>query len=377
MSRFESPSNTPPGLQPPDAVVRAHTNPSDGKNMARGPNSAPTLSDVAKHAGVSLATASRAINGSATRTVGEGLRQRVSDAASALGYAPNANAQAMARGATRTIGVVVHDLTDPYFAAIADGIATAATQRKLFLTLATTGNDLCALSDVVAALDSMRVRAIILVGARWQDPDLQQALTASIDQYVGRGGRVVALGMAFPGVDCVQVANEAGASSLAEELAALGYRRPLVLAGPELHSTAVSRATAFTQRMAELGHPVPQRNQIAADFTRAGGTAGMRLALESGLRFDVIVAMNDVMALGARNEATRSGLRIPADAGIAGFGDISTLVDVTPGMTTVHVPSGQIARLGLDLALDGPGDGSGSITVEAIPVLRDSTPPRA
>lgn len=342
--------------------------------MARATRSAPTLSDVARHAGVSLATASRAINGSETRTVGEDLRRRVAESARLLGYAPNANAQAMARGATRTIGVVVHDLTDPYFAAIADGIATAATERKLFLTLATTGNNLAALGDVVTSLDSMRVRAIILVGARWKDPDLQDALMASIDQYVGRGGRVVALGMDFPGVDCVQVANEAGATALAEELVALGYRRPLVLTGPERHSTAASRATAFTHRMKQLGHPVPDVNQITSDFTRAGGTVGMRLAIEGGLTYDVIVAMNDVMALGALNEATRSGISIPADAGLTGFGDISTLVDVTPGLTTVRVPSGQLARLGLDLALSGPGDGTGSITVGVTPVLRDSTP---
>lgn len=345
--------------------------------MVRAPQSAPTLSDVARHAGVSLATASRAINGSATRTVGADLRHRVIESARVLGYAPNANAQAMARGATRTIGVVVHDLTDPYFAAIADAIATAATERKLFLSLATTGNNLDALGDVVTALDSMRVRAIILVGGRWKDPELQDALTASIDQYVGRGGRVVALGMEFPGVDCVQVANDAGASALAEDLVALGYRRPLVLTGPERHSTAATRATAFTRRMGELGHPIAHGNQITSDFTRAGGTAGMRLAIESHLEFDVIVAMNDVMALGARNEAARLGLRIPADAGLTGFGDISTLVDVTPGLTTVHVPSGKLARLGLDLALNGPGDGSGSITVEVTPVLRESTPRRS
>ncbi len=344
--------------------------------MPRATRSAPTLSDVARHAGVSLATASRAINGSETRTVGEDLRQRVAASARVLGYAPNANAQAMARGATRTIGVVVHDLTDPYFAAIADAIATAATERKMFLTLATTGNNLDALSDVVTSLDSMRVRAIILVGARWKDPELQDALAASIDQYVGRGGRVVALGMDFPGVDCVQVANEAGATTLAEELVALGYRRPLVLTGPERHSTAASRATAFSRKMRQLGHPVPATNQISSDFTRAGGTVGMRLAIEGGLDFDVVVAMNDVMALGALNEATRSGISIPRDAGLTGFGDITTLVDVTPGLTTVRVPTGQLARLGLDLALTGPGDGSGSIAVDVTPVLRDSTPAR-
>lgn len=345
--------------------------------MARKPRStAPTLSDVARQAGVSLATASRAINGSTTRTVGAELAQRVRDAAEALGYAPDANAQAMARGATQTIGVVVHDLTDPYFAAIADGMATAARERRLFMTLATTGNNIDALSEVVASLDSMRVRAIILVGARWKDDDLADTLGAAVSRYTERGGRLVTLGMDFPGTDAVRVDNAAGAGQLAEHLVELGYRNPLVLVGPVRHSTAVARSSALVDRLEALGVTVHQSHQISSDLTRAGGEVAMRLAVESSLDFDVVVAMSDVMALGALHEARRSGIRIPQDAGLTGFGDVASLVDVTPGLTTVRVPTERLATLALDLALNGPGDGSGSMTVSVTPVIRDSTPLR-
>lgn len=356
--------------------VSGYTHSEDAPMARRTTRTAATLSDVARHAGVSLATASRAINGSATRTVGEELGRRVRESARILGYAPDANAQAMARGATRTIGVVVHDLTDPYFAAIADGIANAATQRQLFLTLATTGNHLDALGDVVASLDSMRVRAIILVGARWKDDDLMDALRASVGHYVDRGGRVVALGMDLAGVDSVRVDNEDGATQLADHLAALGYRTPLVLSGPERHSTAGARSAAFAARMAELGHPIPPSHLISSDFTRSGGSVGMRLAIEAQLHFDVVVAMNDVMALGALQEARTSNLDVPGDFGLTGFGDITPLVDVLPGLTTVRVPTGQLGQLALDMALDGPGDGSGSVTVGVTPVIRASTPAR-
>lgn len=342
----------------------------------RSTRTAATLSDVARRAGVSLATASRAINGSQTRTVGEDLARRVREAADALGYAPDANAQAMARGATRTIGVVVHDLTDPYFAAIADGLATAARDRQLFMTLATTGNNIDALSDVVSALDSMRVRAIVLVGARWKDDDLADGLGASVDRYRTRGGRLVTLGMEFPGVDGVKVDNTAGAAQLADHLVDLGYRHPLVLVGPVRHSTAVARSTGFVERMAARGHPVDDSHQISSDLTRAGGEVGLRLALENGLEYDAVVAMSDVMALGALNEARRWGVRIPQDVGLTGFGDITPLADVTPGLTTVRVPTERLAQLALSLALEGPGDGTGSVTVSVTPVIRDSTPPR-
>lgn len=337
---------------------------------------APTLSDVARHAGVSLATASRAINGSQTRTVGESLAQKVRESAEALGYAPNANAQAMARGATQTIGVVVHDLMDPYFAAIADGLASSAREHRLFMTLATTGNNIDALSGVVASLDSMRVRAIILVGARWKDDDLADTLDASVTRYLEQGGRLVTIGTEYPGVDAVRVDNASGAQHLAAHLVELGYRRPLVLVGPDLHSTAVARSSAFVDRMAELGHPVDESHQISSDFTRSGGAVAMRLAMESHIDFDVVVATSDVMALGALQEARLSGLRIPEDVGLTGFGDITSLADVTPGLTTVRVPTAQLAQRALWLALNGPGDGSGSVTVGVTPVMRDSTPAR-
>ncbi len=342
----------------------------------RTSGTAPTLSEVARHAGVSLATASRAINGSSTRVVGEELRGRVLESARILGYAPDANAQAMATGTTRAVGVVVHDLTDPYFAAIADGMSRAAADRHLFLTLATTGNRLDQLADVVGSLDSLRVRAMVLVGARWKDSDVKDALRVSVGRYLGRGGRVVAIGMDFPGVDCVRVDNAQGARDLADRLVSLGYRRPVVLTGPERHSTAAARSDAFAARMAELGHPVPDDHLISSDFTRTGGTVGMRLALEARLDADVVVAMNDVMALGAMNQARASGVRIPTELAFAGFGDIATLEDVVPGLTTVRVPMAELGALAVGLATDGPGDGSGSVTVPVSVVVRESTPRR-
>ena len=100
-----------------------------------------TLSDVAREAGVSLATASRAINGSANRTVRADLRDRVLAAATRLRYTPDANAQAMARGRTTSLGLVVHDIADPYFSSIAAGVARAAERAGLQVTLASTQHD--------------------------------------------------------------------------------------------------------------------------------------------------------------------------------------------------------------------------------------------
>ncbi|HSS59166.1 MAG TPA: LacI family DNA-binding transcriptional regulator, partial [Solirubrobacteraceae bacterium] len=103
--------------------------------------SSATLADVARRAGVSLATASRALNGSVGRQVGAALRDRVRQAAVELDYSPNAQAQAMARGTTATLGLVVHDVADPYFSTIASGVIEAAAERGLLVTVASTQRD--------------------------------------------------------------------------------------------------------------------------------------------------------------------------------------------------------------------------------------------
>lgn len=342
----------------------------------RTTGSAPTLSDVARHAGVSLATASRAINGSQTRVVGEELRTRVLASARQLGYAPDANAQAMARGTTRAVGVVVHDLTDPYFAAVADAMSRAATERGLFLTLSTTGNNVEHLAEVVSQLDTLRVRAIVLVGGRWKADRPTEQLLGAIDRYVARGGRVVTIGMEVPGVDGVNVDNADGATQMASHLYRLGYRKPLVLSGPELHSTAVARSASFVSALAAAGITVDPAHLISSDFTRTGGAIAMRTALEAGLDADVVIAMNDVMALGAMAEARANGIAVPEDLAFTGFGDIASLRDVVPGLTTINIPSSSLATLALNLALDSPGDGTGDIVVPVVLIARDSTPGR-
>ena len=138
-----------------------------------------TLSDVAREAGVSLATASRAINGSANRTVRADLRDRVLAAAVRLRYTPDANAQAMARGRTTSLGLVVHDIADPYFSSIAAGVARAADRAGLQVTLASTQHDPSRESGLVDLLKRQRARAIVIAGGRLDDDATNDELRAA------------------------------------------------------------------------------------------------------------------------------------------------------------------------------------------------------
>lgn len=336
-----------------------------------------TLSDVAREAGVSLATASRAINGSANRTVRPELRERVLAAAARLHYSPDANAQAMARGRTSTIGLIVHDIADPYFSSIAAGVTAAADELGLVVTLATTQHQRGREQQFVEILQSQRARAILIAGGRYDDPEGTAALTESLAGYVASGGSVALIGQALEGFSTISINNRSGAAALARSMHGLGYRRAAVLAGPEGHITARDRREGFVQTLAELGTPVPDAHIVDCAFTRDGGYEGMRELLGRDTDVDLVFAVNDVMAVGAMAAARDAGREVGVDLAVAGFDDIVTLRDVSPGLTTVRLPLDELGAKAIELALAGPGAEASVIDVDGEVVVRASTPDRA
>ncbi|MFI9554309.1 LacI family DNA-binding transcriptional regulator [Nonomuraea endophytica] len=303
-----------------------------------------TLEDVARQAGVSLATASRVLNGS-TRQVGAGLRARVEQAADELGYRANIAAQTLARGASNVIGIVVHDLTDPYFAALADGVMRAAAGEGLLVMVGTTHRDPEQEIAYVATLNAQRVRAVLLVGSRLDDPEVTGRLRAELDRYLSSGGRVACVGQDLLGVDTVAPANGEGAAALARSLAELGHRRFAVLAGPPRLMTAADRCAGFVTALENLGLPHPRI--IHGPFDRDGG---YQAAQETG-DATCVFAVNDVMAVGALAAYRERGVRVPEDVSVAGFDDIATLRDHAPALTTVRLPLADMGSRALELAL--------------------------
>ena len=157
-----------------------------------------TLSDVARAAGVSLSTASRAINGSRDRTVKPHLRDRVLVAAAELNYSANATAQAMARGRTTTIGLMVHDITDPYFSGIAAGVTRAARDRGCVVTLATTDRQLSEQLTIIDVLRGQRVAALIMAGGLHDDPRDIGALAEALARFTESTGSNVTVAGTTP-----------------------------------------------------------------------------------------------------------------------------------------------------------------------------------
>jgi len=334
------------------------------------------LSQVAREAGVSIATASRAFNGSASRTVRKDLRDRVAAAAERLRYVPDANAQAMARGRTTSIGLIVHDIADPYFSSIAAGVTLAADRAGLAVTLANTQHDPSREPQYVEVLTRQRALAIVIAGGRRDDAESDAVMSRALDDFRRAGGSVALIGQPLLGVDTVVVENRSGAADLARALHELGYRRFGVLAGPTDHLTARDRRAGFSETLEELGSPVEPGAMITTSFTRDGGYEGMRALLHDGPPVQIVFAVNDVMAVGAMAAARDAGLQVPDDVAVAGFDDIVTLRDITPALSTVRVPLVEIGIAATELATAPPADEPRLVHVSGTVVLRASTPPR-
>ncbi len=330
-----------------------------------------TLSDVARLAGVSLSTASRALNGSRDRVVRPDLAARALEAARTLNYVPNAAAQTMARGRSTTIALIVNDIRDPYFSSIAAGVMRAADAAGYVVTLSTTLYDHEALVPLINALRQQRPEALILAGGLRNDPAyLDQVTRALTDFQTSTNAQICSIGQDALGFHTVVVRNRAGAQKLGAALAKQGFHTAAVLAGPELHLAASQRSQGFANGFGGEGEILAS---VPSDFTRDGGYEAMRTLLSLEKLPQLVFAANDVMAVGALAAARQAGLRVPQDVAIAGFDDIPTLLDVSPALTTVQVPMELLGTTAVNLVLQPDETEPTTVKLSATPLLREST----
>jgi LacI family transcriptional regulator len=306
-----------------------------------------TLDDVARLAGVSLATASRVLSNS-PRAVRPELRERVLEAAARLAYTPNAHARALARSSSEVVGLVVHDIADPYFSSIAAGVMRVAEEQGAMVVLGTTLREPEREIEYVAMLRAQRARAIVLVGSRTTDRETTGRLAAELAAFRALGGRAACVSQPRLRIPTVQPDNRAGARRLARTLAELGHRRFAILGGPRTLLTARERLEGFRTGLIESGGTA---DVIDGAFTRDGGYAAVTELLRRGTSATCVFAVNDVMAVGAMAALRDQGIDIPGDMSVAGFDDIATLRDTIPSLTTVRLPLEEIGEQAARLTL--------------------------
>ncbi|MBO9624977.1 MAG: LacI family DNA-binding transcriptional regulator [Microbacterium sp.] len=309
--------------------------PSRGRGPRAGRGNVPTLQDVAREAGVSLATASRVLNGS-QRTVAEPYRGRVERAAAELGYTANVSAQATARGTSPVVALLVADIADPYFGLIATGVARGADEHGLVMTISLTQHDPAREARTIRALRGQRPQGLILAVSRTCDESATDTERELAD-FARRGGRVVTFGSGIAEYRRVGIDDRGGAEELGRSMADLGYRSAITLAAAEGVIASEDRVVGFRRGFTDGGGVVER--VVRGDFRRESGAASMASALADGVPEGTLVfGVSDVVAIGAMSALRDAGRVIGADVAVCGFDDVPSGSDLTPALTTVRVP---------------------------------------
>jgi LacI family transcriptional regulator, galactose operon repressor len=331
-----------------------------------------TLRDVAERAGVSLATASRVLNGS-SRVVNPELAARVGRAAAELRYVSHGPAQALARATTSMVGLIVHEVDDPYFASLAAGAMRVATGHGLLTMLASTFRDAGREVEYVQRFQAQRVRALLLTGSG--RPDSAGQLGKALAEFEGSGGRVALISEHELPYDSVLPANVRGGALVARHLYHLGHRSVGVVTGPPELRTVQDRLTGFLDGWAELGGSGGTA-LAESDFSRSGGYSATVELLEDHPGVTAVFALNDLMAAGALAAVQgHLGRRVPEDVSVVGFDDLWFACDLGPALTTVRLPLEEMGARAMELVLSPPAHGPRRVHVPAELVVRQSTGP--
>jgi LacI family transcriptional regulator len=336
-------------FSPPDRRGRLEK----GFYTVQWPRMTATITDVARRAGVSTATVSRVLN--RNYPVSDGVRQRVLDAVRDLGYVANAHARALLTSTSGTVGVILHDVSDPYFAEIVRGIQEVAGLEDRLVVICNSQREPDREITYIEMLRAQRVDAIIMAGGHILDDEYVMALREQALQLRAQGSRLILCGRHPVRADAVVPDNTAGGARLVRHLLDRGHRRIAHIAGPPNFSTTQDRLDGYREGLASFGLAADPDLVATGDFTREGGYGAAGRLLDAGVGFTAIFAANDLAAVGAMARLQERGLRVPEDVSVAGFDDVPVARDVTPALTTVRVPMVDMGRQSMRLALRDPG----------------------
>ncbi|MBW6438473.1 LacI family transcriptional regulator [Actinoplanes hulinensis] len=331
------------------------------------------LIDVAQRAGVSLATASRALAG--REGVSEEVANRVRQVADELGYVANPFARTLAGGASTTVGLIVHQVDDPYFAEIAGGVIGLADEQRLLVQICHSGRDPDHELRQIRHLIAQRAGIVIIAGSGYHDPRVEAEAEAVLAGYQRGGGRVAVIGRHALGADAVLPDNEAGGHAVAAHLLELGHRRIAVVAGVPGLNTVIDRMAGVASALREHGLSLDDLPVVHTDFVREGGRTATERILAEHPSTTAIIALNDAMAMGVLAMLRERGIGVPSRMSVVGFDDVSVAADLAPSLTTVRLPMTDMGRMALELALEPPGAGPRRRPTGHQLIVRDSTGP--
>jgi LacI family transcriptional regulator len=295
--------------------------------------SSGSLADVSRRAGVSVATASRVLNGSA-HPVSERTRRRVLRAAGELGYSPSALARALVTQRSRIIGVVVGDIVDPYFAEITRGVEDVAAQAGYMTIVCNADRRTEAELAQLQVLSDYRAEGVVFAGSGYVEDPLGDELAGAVTRVRERGMEVISV--AIRDFDCprIHADNRAAARDMTEYLISLGHRRIAFIGGPEGLYASRDRFEGFRDAMRAAGLEAELVHE--GDFGYDRGYAATRRMVEDDKMPDAVIGANDATAIGALGALRRARVPVPERVSVAGMTD--TRLARFSDMTTVSLP---------------------------------------
>jgi LacI family transcriptional regulator len=332
-----------------------------------------TIVEVAKRASVSIATVSNVIRG--TKRVSPALQKRVRDAVRELDYYPNAIARSLKVKQTRMLGMVLPDITNPFFPEIIRGAEDAAFERDYFLVTANTDEHIGRERRIVAALRCYRVDGILLASAPGSN-------ASHIRSTIASGVSVVCLDRPVSGTnaDSVLLDNVRGARECVRHLVKQGHRSIAVITGPLKAQNACERLQGYEEALREADIPADNALILEGDFRYESGNRLAKRLIQNQVNATAILVCNGVMTLGVLSAFEELGVRFPEDIALATFDDLTLDHSYHSHLTAVVQPSYEMGARAATILMDRiEGKMTGDpIVVRIVPtlVIRESTNPQ-
>lgn len=291
---------------------------------------------IARIANVSIATVSRTINH--VSTVNPKIAKRVWEVIDELDYFPNTQARALVSGRSRLFGLIVSEITNPFFPELIQGFEDIAVEHGYEILVSSTNNDPKRMSHCIRRMLERKVEGVAVMTFGIEEPLL--------DQLAKRKVPMVFIDVApeRPGVSLLKVDYHHGIRQGVQHLAALGHRSIAFVTGPAKLHSAHSRALAFSKSLRECGITPSPAWIVEGDHTLEGGIAAMDQLLAGKPMPTAVMCSNDMTAIGVLHKLYRAGLRVPDDLSVIGFDDIHIAEVTIPPLTTVQMSRYELAR---------------------------------
>ncbi len=333
-----------------------------------------TMRQIAERADVSIGTVSHVING--TAKVREKLRVRVVEAIRNLGYQPSQLARGLRRNQTSMLGMIIPDVTNPFFPAVVRGVEDVAYKRSYRLVLCNTDNDPQKETSYLNELRSFRPAGLLVI------PAAESHITAQLRALATSGPPIVCIDRRPTGWDgdVVVVANEAGSYAATRHLLRMGHRSLAVITGPLHLTNAAERLKGFRRALDEARISIEPEYVQEARFDRQSGYQAALRLLRMLPRPTAIFACNDLMALGVLLAARELNVSCPEELSVVGFDNLDFTEFTAPALTTVHQSGYQLGATAARLLLERIDGSKQRIKKVVLPtelkIRHSATPPR-